>query len=172
MAVSALVGATTFSRIVPVGLHTYMPAVDLVNVHPLRAGSAVLAALGILLAWLGGRGDARGGSMGVILRLGRALGVSQVAFYTTQALLVGQLQGLPDAGSAILLAAILPVLVLVLVTVGIGSAVAVVTVRTRAHSVEWIATSPSLFAGSGIESRSGRAHPSNPRRGPPTLLPA
>lgn len=102
---SAAVGAAGLASSLPVGVHTYVPGVDLVDIRSLAVAGLLLAVPGLaLLSWDGGP-RTRWRAIG---QVGLLLAAAQLLLYAGQALLVAQVQGLPDAAPAVLLAVALP----------------------------------------------------------------
>ncbi|MHB8508511.1 MAG: hypothetical protein ACYDGR_07660 [Candidatus Dormibacteria bacterium] len=173
-AVAAAVGATGL-RALPVGLHTYVPLADVVDVRLLGLGSILLALIGfglVIPSALRRRSDAVPAWLRSLARLAAAAVLMQVVLYVLQALVVAQLQGLPDAWPAISLA--------VAIHAGVGATAAISIVMARLL----LPYLPRLVLGTAIQGlrlrRTAISEATNrcsattrpPRRGPPVLLPA
>jgi hypothetical protein len=169
-----VIGTAGLGSRLPVGLHTYVPVVDLLNVHLLEVGGGLLALLGVALGWLAQRADGPTGRRGGLentLRLVGLLALAQVSLYATEAVVVAQLQGLPDAGGAVLVALILPVLLIVALAAVLGSAAALLTMPRPVRGALWNTASSALPIPGRVSTPSGRPYLLSPRRGPPILLP-
>jgi hypothetical protein len=127
------VGSVGLAATLPVGLHTYVPGVDLVDLRWLELAALLLAAPGLVLlrGAGGGRRPAR-----AALELGGLLVLGQLLMYVVQAVLVAQVQGLPDTPSAALIALVLPAGLTLVVTLAISFASVLAAIVTRAVRVQ------------------------------------
>ena len=157
------IGAAGLDASLPVGVHTYVPGVDLVDVRWLALIGLLLAAPGLVLVR-----SARGGRAG--LQVGGFLVAAQVLLYVAQAVLVAQVRGLPDATPAVVLALTLQSALTLVLVAGVSIARAALAILVHAIALP-VTRAPGAVprrrivagAGRGIDLRSA------PPRGPPKL---
>ncbi len=171
---AAGIGAAGLGRRLPVGVHTYVPAVNLVDVRWLELGSLICALLGLgLAAFTGNRSGGKkptGWLLAALYMVG-ILVLAQLALYAAQALFVAELQGLPDTAQAALLALALQGILTLAATLSVGSMGMLIPILGGAQA-------PRLKIPAATSWPLRVAAPANrsfieldaPRRGPPILL--
>jgi hypothetical protein len=173
-AVAWLVGSTGLEMVLPVGLHTYVPAATVVP----QAGLAIVSAAGMLgalvLVIVGalrrGRSTVPARSVGQGLLMLALLGVAaQLLLFAAQLVVVDEVRGIADGATALLLAGTLQA-VLVALLAGGGWLLAQLPgapVSSIRVGVAALAIAPALAL--AARTAGGRRHLCTPRRGPPLL---
>jgi hypothetical protein len=155
------------------GLHTYLPITVLVDVRWVGALSLASAAIGLTLMWLARPRWRVAGFRARAVAMARAAAVLvalQVILYVAQAVLVAQIQGLPDAPPVVVTALLLQAALTVALVLSLGSiAVLLPPVLFLAPPTWMAATAGPRMHGTQLSPRSTILI-SAPRRGPPLLL--
>lgn len=167
---AAAVGAAGLDGRLPVGVHTYLPGVDLVDIQRLETAALLFALPGIFGVARGIADRLEPGTRATsrdVLRVGCLLVLAQVLLYLGQALVVAGTQGLPDAAPAVLLAVVLPALLTLAAAAAVSVAGVLVALPTGTIAV------PAPVAGIVVRrwlappARRGTGVPHAPLRGPP-----
>lgn len=171
-----LVGVAGLDRLVPAGVHTYTPAVEVVPLGALAiisvAGVLAASALALGVRRIHGQNDVETtGSIGRrLFQLILLTAFAQLLLFGAQLVVVDGIQGVADGATALLLAGAIQAVVSALLVVGSGLLghlpgiqLAPVRLTLAPLALEVVALPPAVVSDRRVNVR-------HPRRGPPLLL--